>query len=246
MEKLGQLRARADREGTWDLIVVDTPPSRSALDFLDAPKRLGSFLDGRFIRLIAAPAKMGGRAGLRLVNVGIGLVSKTLTTVLGGEMLRDVQTFVNALDTMFGGFRERADLTYALLKEGGTEFIVVAAPEWDALREASYFVARLEQEGMPLAGVVVNRMQPSAAPGLTAARARAAAEQLAEADRPAAAAALSLHAEVSELAARHRNLVRRFTAGHPSIPVVEVVSLAQDVHDADGLREVGRRLAGLP
>ena len=246
MEKLGQLRARADREGTWDLIVVDTPPSRSALDFLDAPKRLGSFLDGRFIRLIAAPAKMGGRAGLRLVNVGIGLVSKTLTTVLGGEMLRDVQTFVNALDTMFGGFRERADLTYALLKEGGTEFIVVAAPERDALREASYFVARLEQEGMPLAGVVVNRMQPSAAPGLTAARARAAAEQLAEADRPAAAAALSLHAEVSELAARHRNLVRRFTAGHPSIPVVEVVSLAQDVHDADGLGEVGRRLAGLP
>ena len=133
-----------------------------------------------------------------------------------------------------------------MLKEGGTEFIVVAAPERDALREASYFVARLEQEGMPLAGVVVNRMQPSAAPGLTAARARAAAEQLAEADRPAAAAALSLHAEVSELAARHRNLVRRFTAGHPSIPVVEVASLAQDVHDADGLREVGHRLAGLP
>ena len=69
-------RARADREGTWDLIVVDTPPSRSALDFLDAPKRLGSFLDGRFIRLISAPAKLGGRAGLRIVNVGIGLVSK--------------------------------------------------------------------------------------------------------------------------------------------------------------------------
>ena len=243
MEKLGQLRARADREGTWDLIVVDTPPSRSALDFLDAPKRLGSFLDGRFIRLISAPAKLGGRAGLRIVNVGIGLVSKTLTTVLGGEMLRDVQTFVNALDTMFGGFRERADLTYALLKEGGTAFVVVAAPERDALREASYFVARLEQEGMPLAGVVVNRMQPSAAPGLTAPRARAAAEQLVESGRPASAAALTLHATVADLAARHRNVVRRFTAGHPSIPVVEVASLAQDVHDVDGLREVGRRLA---
>lgn len=243
MEKLGQLRARADREGTWDLIVVDTPPSRSALDFLDAPKRLGSFLDGRFIRLISAPAKLGGRAGLRIVNVGIGLVSKTLTTVLGGEMLRDVQTFVNALDTMFGGFRERADLTYALLKEGGTAFVVVAAPERDALREASYFVARLEQEGMPLAGVVVNRMQPSAAPGLTAPRARAAAEQLVESGRPAAAAALTLHATVADLAARHRNVVRRFTAGHPTIPVVEVASLAQDVHDVDGLREVGRRLA---
>jgi anion-transporting ArsA/GET3 family ATPase len=171
MEKLGQLRATADREGTWDLIVVDTPPSRSALDFLDAPKRLGSFLDGRFIRLISAPARAGGRAGLRLVNVGIGLVSKTLTTVLGGQMLHDVQTFVNALDTMFGGFRERADLTYALLKDGGTAFVVVAAPERDALREASYFVARLANDGMPLAGVVVNRMQPTPAAGLSAERA---------------------------------------------------------------------------
>ena len=82
-----------------------------------------------------------------------------------------------------------------------------------------------------------------AAPGLTAPRARAAAEQLVESGRPAAAAALTLHATVADLAARHRNVVRRFTAGHPSIPVVEVASLAQDVHDVDGLREVGRRLA---
>ena len=244
MEKLGQLRATADRDGTWDLIVVDTPPSRSALDFLDAPKRLGSFLDGRFIRLISAPARAGGRAGLRLVNVGIGLVSKTLTTVLGGQMLHDVQTFVNALDTMFGGFRERADLTYALLKEGGTAFVVVAAPERDALREASYFVARLANDGMPLAGVVVNRMQPTPAAGLSAERARAAAEQLADAGRWDSAAALTLHATMSDLAARHRNLVRRFTAGHPRIPVVEVASLAQDVHDVDALREIGNRLAG--
>ena len=166
MEKLGQLRAQADREGTWDLIVVDTPPSRSALDFLDAPKRLGSFLDGRFIRLISAPARVGGRGALRLVNVGIGLVSKTLTTVLGGEMLRDVQTFVNALDTMFGGFRERADTTYALLKDRGTAFLVVAAPERDALREASYFAARLTQDGMPPRGLVVNRIQRVEATGL--------------------------------------------------------------------------------
>lgn len=243
MEKLGQLRAKADREGTWDLIVVDTPPSRSALDFLDAPKRLGSFLDGRFIRLISAPARAGGRAGLKLVNVGIGLVSRTLTTVLGGPMLRDVQTFVNALDTMFGGFRERADLTYALLKEGGTAFLVVAAPERDALREASYFVARLAADGMPLAGLVVNRMQPPPAAGLSAERARAAAEQLAEAGRPDSAAALTLHATWCDLAARQRNLVRRFTAGHPRIPVVELASLAQDVHDVEGLREIGDRLA---
>ena len=157
---------------------------------------------------------------------------------------RQVQTFVNALDTMFGGFRERADLTYALLKEGGTAFVVVAAPERDALREASYFVARLANDGMPLAGVVVNRMQPTPAAGLSAERARAAAEQLADAGRWDSAAALTLHATMSDLAARHRNLVRRFTAGHPRIPVVEVASLAQDVHDVDSLREIGNRLAG--
>ena len=79
MEKLGQLRAEADRDGTWDLIVVDTPPSRSALDFLDAPKRLGSFLDGRFIRLLMAPAKAGGRAYLKVFRVGVNLASATLT-----------------------------------------------------------------------------------------------------------------------------------------------------------------------
>ncbi|HEY7987824.1 MAG TPA: ArsA family ATPase, partial [Lapillicoccus sp.] len=170
MEKLGQLhqevRANGDDDGgpRWDLIVVDTPPSRSALDFLDAPKRLGSFLDGRFIRLISAPAKAGGRAGLRVFNVGIGLVSSTLSRVLGGEMLRDVQTFVGALDTMFGGFRQRADQTYALLAQRSTAFLVVAAPERDALREASYFIARLETERMPLTGLVLNRVQQVQAP----------------------------------------------------------------------------------
>jgi anion-transporting ArsA/GET3 family ATPase len=243
MEKLGQLRAQADRERSWDLIVVDTPPSRSALDFLDAPKRLGSFLDGRFIRLIAAPAKAGGRVGLRVFAVGVGLVSRTLDTVLGGEMLRDVRTFVNAFDTMFGGFRERADQTYALLKAGGTSFLVVAAPERDALREASYFIARLEQDGMPLAGLVVNRTQRVAAAGLTAARAEAAAEALVEAGKPDSAAVLVLHARITDVAARQTNLTRRFTAGRPGIPVVAVEALSQDVHDLDGLREVGAGLA---
>jgi anion-transporting ArsA/GET3 family ATPase len=139
MEKLGQLR-RADE---WDLIVVDTPPSRSALDFLDAPQRLARFLDGRLLRLLTAPAKVGGRAYLRVLNAGLGMVTGVLTKILGTSMLRDVQTFVSALDTMFGGFRERADYTYRLLRAPGTAFLVVAAPEPDALREASYFVERL-------------------------------------------------------------------------------------------------------
>ncbi|MBL1093529.1 MULTISPECIES: ArsA family ATPase [Streptomyces] len=176
MEKLGQLRASNE----WDLIVVDTPPSRSALDFLDAPKRLGSFLDGKFIRVLMAPAKVGGRAGMKFLNVGMSMMTGTLSKLMGGQLLRDVQTFVAAMDTMFGGFRTRADATYRLLQAPGTAFLVVAAPERDALREAAYFVERLAAEQMPLAGLVLNRVHGSGAAQLSAERALAAAETLGE------------------------------------------------------------------
>ncbi|MEU9338361.1 ArsA family ATPase [Streptomyces sp. NPDC048290] len=174
MEKLGQLRARDE----WDLIVVDTPPSRSALDFLDAPKRLGSFLDGKLIRVLLAPAKVGGRAGMKFLNVGMSMMTGALGKVLGGQLLKDVQTFVAAMDSMFGGFRTRADATYKLLQAPGTAFLVVAAPERDALREAAYFVERLAAEDMPLAGLVLNRVHGSDAVRLSAERALAAAENL--------------------------------------------------------------------
>ncbi|WUX83252.1 ArsA family ATPase [Streptomyces sp. NBC_01426] len=174
MEKLGQLRAKDD----WDLIVVDTPPSRSALDFLDAPKRLGSFLDGRFIRVLMAPAKVGGRAGMKFLNVGMSMMTGTLSKLMGASLLKDVQTFVAAMDTMFGGFRTRADATFRLLQAPGTAFLVVAAPEPDALREAAYFVERLAADRMPLAGLVLNRVHVSGADRLSAERALAAAENL--------------------------------------------------------------------
>jgi anion-transporting ArsA/GET3 family ATPase len=177
MEKLGQLRA----QDAWDLIIVDTPPSRSALDFLDAPKRLGSFLDGRFIKLLMAPAKVGGRAGVKFLNIGMSMMTGTLSKVMGAGLLRDVQTFVAAMDTMFGGFRTRADATFQLLQAPGTAFLVVAAPERDALREAAYFVERLAAEDMPLAGLVLNRVHGSGADRLTAERAVAAAEALEDA-----------------------------------------------------------------
>ena len=248
MEKLGQLHhavgGGAVRSARWDLIVVDTPPSRSALDFLDAPKRLGSFLDGRFIRLMTAPAKVGGRASLKVFNVGIGIVSSTLSKVLGGDMLRDVQTFITALDTMFGGFRERADLTYALLGRRSTAFLVVAAPERDALREASFFIARLESERMPLSGLVLNRVQQVPASGLGAARARAAAEERSDEGDQLTAGLLTLHADLAGTADRQRTLARRFVVGHPGTPVAEVPALAEDVHDIEGLRLVGAALAG--
>ena len=245
MEKLGQLKASAD---DWDLIIVDTPPSRSALDFLDAPNRLGSFLDGRFIRLMTAPAKLSGRAGLKVFGFGVQLVSSTLTKILGGQMLQDLETFVSALETMFGGFRERADVTYRLLSQKGTAFIVVAAPERDALREASFFVDRLEADRMPLAGLVVNRIGQVAATSLTPAKALSVAEALDDSGGPRsamnAAAVLRLHAALVKTAERQRELADRFTRAHPGIPVTYVRALSRDVHDLESLREVGSALAG--
>ncbi|MFJ3437684.1 ArsA family ATPase [Streptomyces cyaneofuscatus] len=320
MEKLGQLRARDE----WDLIIVDTPPSRSALDFLDAPKRLGSFLDGKFIRLLMAPAKVGGRAGMKFLNVGMSMMTGTLGKLLGGQFLRDVQTFVAAMDTMFGGFRSRADATYKLLQAPGTAFLVVATPERDALREAAYFVERLAAEDMPLAGLVLNRAHGSEAARLSAEQALAAAENLDDArivdqtagkaglgDREApdpavtapeagttplspehepepepenteegaqanahshshshanqhephakgttdstaevsvdidelTAGLLRLHAERMQVVAREQHTRDRFIELHPEVLVTAVAALPGDVHDLDGLRAIGDRLA---
>ena len=237
MEKLGQLHA----SGEWDLIVVDTPPSRSALDFLDAPNRLGSFLDGRFIRVLSAPAKVGGLGAFKLLTSGVGLVTGALGKLLGSGLLADVQSFVNALDTMFGGFRERAEATYRLLQAKGTSFVVVAAPEADALREASFFARRLAEEKMPLAGLVLNRVHPRLT-DLTAERSLAAAEQLDVPDpnsaQTLAGGLLRLHAERVELNRRESRLAERFAASHPGIRLLRLPAQAEDVHDLEGLRAV--------
>ena len=254
MEKLGQLKAQADESGRWDLIIVDTPPSRSALDFLDAPKRLGSFLDGKFIRLLMAPARAGGRAYLKIVGTSFSIVTNAMGKILGGQMLADVQTFVAAMDTMFGGFRKRAEVTYALLSAPGTAFVVVAAPESDALREAAYFVERLAAEQMPLVGLIINRLSVTAA-DLSSERAAAGAEQLrdrlSEGELPAAeeaaaqltAGLLQLHSGLARAAARQHQLAERFSYGHPMIPVAMVPVMGQDVHDLATLRQVGDALA---
>jgi anion-transporting ArsA/GET3 family ATPase len=243
MEKLGQLRASQ----RWDLVVVDTPPSRSALDFLDAPNRMSRFLDGTMIRLLTAPARAGGRAGVRLVGAGFMIFSRIISKILGGQLLSDISSFVSALDTMFGGFRERATATYELLRQPGTSFVVVAAPEPDALREASYFVDRLSTEGMPLAGLVLNRTHPPATTALSATRAEAAAEAVAEAGGKGAklaAGALRVHAERMALANREQRLADRFTSAHPEVGVRTVPAAAGDVHDLDGLRTMAAALLG--
>jgi anion-transporting ArsA/GET3 family ATPase len=245
MEKLGQLR-HADE---WDLIVVDTPPSRSALDFLDAPQRLGRFLDGRLIRVLTGPAKVG-MSFMGVLNAGFSMMTGALTKILGAQVLKDAQTFVTALDTMFGGFRERAESTYRLLQAPGTSFVVIATPEPDALREASYFVERLDAERMPLAGLILNRVHTSPAARLSTARSLAAAENLESQNdlsvpgtsSAVAAVALRMHAESMQLGQRERRLAENFTSAHPAVPVAEVAAQTEDVHDLAGLRIVGQLL----
>lgn len=248
MEKLGQLAA-TDR---YDLIVVDTPPSRSALDFLDAPQRLSSFLDGRMIRLLATPS----RGVMKLVGAGFTLFTKAVTAVIGGQMLADAARFVQLFEDMFGGFRDRAEATYTLLRDPGSSFVVVATCEADALREASYFADRLVSESMPLAGLVLNRTHPPVAelPLAVAEAGLQRWEEIGGGSPPArgaatvasalAGAALRIHTDRLAIRAQELRLRARFDRAHPDIAVIEVPALPTDVHDIDGLRAVGEALTG--
>jgi anion-transporting ArsA/GET3 family ATPase len=234
MEKLGQLLSQ-DR---WDLVVVDTPPSRNALDFLDAPKRLGSFMDGRLWRLLLAP----GRGIGKLLTGAVGLAMKALSTILGSQMLSDASAFVQSLDSTFGGFREKADRTYELLKRRGTQFVVVSAAEPDALREASFFIDRLSQESMPLAGLILNRTHPTLCT-LSVERAVDGAESLEAADpQSLPAAVLRVHADRALTAKREVRLLSRFTGANPSVAIVGVPSLPFDVSDLDALRAIADQI----
>ena len=234
MEKLGRLAATGD----WDLIVVDTPPSRSALDFLDAPQRLSSFLDGRMIKMLTTP----GRGVIKVVGAGFNIFAKAVSTVIGGQMLTDAAKFVQLFEDMFGGFRARAEATYELLRDEGTSFLVVATSEADALREASYFADRLQAEKMPLAGLVLNRTHPPLST-LPLAQSQSAAEDL-ESSAPLAAAVLAVHAERLTVYGNEQRMKSRFVRAHPNLPIVSVPAAATDVHDLDALRDIGERLAG--
>ncbi|GGL33903.1 ArsA family ATPase [Nocardia jinanensis] len=234
MEKLGQLAGHRE----WDLIVVDTPPSRNALDFLDAPKRLGNFLNGRMIRVIMAP----GRGVGRFVTGAMSLAVRGVSTIVGGQMLKDASNFLQSLESLFGGFQERANRTFAMLAKPGTHFLVVAAPEPDALREASFFVDRLSTEQMPLAGLVLNRTHPVLC-SLPSDHALTAADRLGDSD-PLSAGVLRVHAQRVSTARREQHLLHRFTGAHPRVPIVSVTALPFDITDLVALRAVGAQLAG--
>ena len=173
------------------------------------------------------------------------MVTNAVTKIIGAQVLQDMKAFVAAFDTLFGGFRARAQRTFELLQDRRTAFLVVAAPEPDALREAAYFVERLRSEEMPLAGLVVNRASSAPAGGLTAHAALAAAERLPGAggqdggDAELAAGLLRLHADRLTLVERERALTGRFATSHPDVPTAVLPALSTDVHDLEGLRRIG-------
>jgi anion-transporting ArsA/GET3 family ATPase len=178
------------------------------------------------------------------MSAGVGMVTNAMTKILGAQVLRDMQTFVAAFDTLFGGFRQRAEETFALLQADGTAFLVIAAPEPDALREAAYFVDRLTDDDMPLAGLVINRVSPAARTSLSAEEAITAADRLREGDTASLTSGLLLlHADRVRIIEREHHLCERFAASHPQVPTAVVPALAGDVHDLDGLRAIGESLA---
>ena len=234
MEKLSQLAATEQ----FDLIVVDTPPSRSALDFLDAPQRLTSFLDGRMIRLLVTP----GRGVMKVLGAGFSIFARAVTSVVGGQMLADAATFVQLFEGMLGGFQERAQVTYELLRSSRTAFVVVAVPEPDALREASYFADRLRSERMPIAGLVLNRTHPPMA-DLTLSSTQDALADLGG-SAPLATAVLAVHADRLTVRSQELRMRARLDRAHPDLPVAEVPALAFDAHNLPALRTIAAHLTG--
>ena len=230
MEKLYELHQRTD----FDLVVVDTPPTRNALDFIDAPRRLSRFLDHRLFRMVTAP----GRGVMKAVNVAAQTFLRTVAKVVGAEVIDDAVAFFQAFEGMEDGFRERAAAVLELLSDDDTAFVLVASPRRDTIEEATYFAAKLEEAGIGVRALVVNRMHPRFGDG-------AVGPSLARADA----------LEGSDLAGLYRNLVdfqlvasreEEHLAGLAEAvapaPVVRVPFLPSDVHDLAGLTEVAVHL----
>jgi anion-transporting ArsA/GET3 family ATPase len=151
-EKLYELNESA----AFDLVVVDTPPTRNALDFLDAPGRLTRFLENRIFRLLLMPT----RASLKALTVATQALLKTISKVAGAEIVEDAVAFFRAFDGMEAGFRDRARRVEQLLGDPGTSFVLVAAPRRDSVEEAGFFADRLAEAGQAVSALVMNRLHP--------------------------------------------------------------------------------------
>jgi anion-transporting ArsA/GET3 family ATPase len=226
IEKLYELH----EEGRFDLIVVDTPPSRNALDFLDAPRRLTRFLDNRLFRLLMMPT----RAYLKAVNVATQTFLRAVSRVVGTEVVQDAVAFFHAFDGMEDGFRQRAHHVRALLAEPSTAFLLVTSPRRDAVDEGLYFARKLAESGIGVEGLVVNRMHPRFGRGTSDAD-RERARTLKGTELGQLYANLADFRHMAEGEERHAAALMAHVA---PAPVVQVPFLDDDVHDVAGLAQV--------
>lgn len=218
----------------FDLVVVDTPPSRNALDFLEAPGVLARFLDHSVFKLMMMPT----RTGLRVMSTLTQPVLKAIGRVVGSDVLADAVAFFQAFAGMEAGFRDRAEAVTALLHDDATRFVLVTSPQHDAIGEATWFADQLVDQGFSVSATVVNRVHPTFGVG-TAAEARAGADAATD---PSLAALWANLAELRSIAEAQRHALSPLAERVGADALVEIPLLAGDVHDIDGLRELGRHL----
>jgi anion-transporting ArsA/GET3 family ATPase len=223
------------RSGRFDVLVLDTPPARHALDFLDAPDRLTGFLEGRALRVFLAP---GGLAA-RVVGRGTSVVFTALNRLTGVDLLDDLGVFFRALAGLMEGFKERAEAVKALLADDATTFVVVASPEREPVEEAIFFAGKLRAAQLPFGALVVNRVHP-----LDGGPPHADADALAGAlgDARLAGKVARAFGEERALAERDRHAIEHLREQTGEQHPILVPQLAGDVHDVDGLVAVHRHL----
>ena len=227
--------------GAYDVIVLDTPPTANALDFLDAPKRVEAAVSSPALQWLMRPPETGGRFSLQRLRAGGALVLRRLGKLTGSQALDDIGAFLVDFQVVLAGFLKRAAEIERLLRGPDVAFLLVLAPEVAAVDEAMYFHGRLRDAGIPLGGFVANRVHP--APGLTDAAAIGAALRARAETRglpgptidDVAARLAALAREATALHASERGELARLAASSPGIPVTEVPLLD---HDVDGLAEL--------
>lgn len=228
MEKLHELH----QEGRYDLLVLDTPPTRNALDFIDAPKKLSAFIDSRSLQFFTAP----GFLGLKVFGRGASVLFSVMKRATGVDLLEDLSGFFRSFGDMASGFRERAVGVNQLLGDSRTAFVLVTSPRVDAIDEAAFFHRRLLDAGLPFAGVVANRVHP----GVSDEDVGRELEQLVGV--PLAGKVLATLEDERRLAARDRANLDDLRARLRRRPMIEVPYLDDDIHDLDGLRRMDEYL----
>jgi anion-transporting ArsA/GET3 family ATPase len=224
MEKLYEL-VHSDE---FDIVVVDTPPTRNALDLLDAPRRLTRFLENRLFRALLVPTRMS----LRAVGVATQALLRTISKVAGAEIVQDAVGFFQAFEGMEDGFRSRASAVHELLADPATAYVLVTSARPDALTEAGYFAAKLTERDVAVAALVVNRIAPSF--GAAGAENPTPAPELAALE--ANLAALDARAE------REEHAFAGLAAQVAPAPVGRIPLFGDDVHELVGLQRAADQL----